>query len=62
MNCLLQIIELVIIHFSPQEYLRTEPSQRNIDSTLIFLVHQRKEPESFIDVFPSWNKNMWKVE
>ena len=44
-----------------QEYLRTEPSQRNIDSTLIFLLHQRKEPESFTNVFPSWNKDMWKV-
>ncbi|XP_057374206.1 gelsolin, cytoplasmic-like [Daphnia carinata] len=45
-----------------QEYLKTEPSQRSVDSTLIFIIHQSQEPESFTDVFPTWNRNMWKVQ
>ncbi|XP_057374251.1 gelsolin, cytoplasmic-like [Daphnia carinata] len=45
-----------------QEYLKTEPSQRSVDSTLIFMIHQRQEPESFTDVFPTWNRNMWKEQ
>ena len=44
-----------------QEYLRTEPSHRAADSTLIFLVRQRNEPENFKDIFPSWDDNMWEV-
>ena len=42
-----------------QEYLRTEPSSRSVDSTLIFLIRQRQEPQSFKDVFPAWDN--WKV-
>jgi len=44
-----------------EEYLRTEPSHRAADSTLIFLVRQRNEPENFKDIFPSWDDNMWEV-
>lgn len=42
-----------------QEYLRTEPSERSIDSTLIFLIRQYQEPDSFKNVFPAWET--WKV-
>jgi len=45
-----------------QEYLRTEPSQRAVDSTLIFLIRQRNEPENFKEIFPSWNDNMWQEQ
>lgn len=44
-----------------QEYLRTEPSQRVVDSTPIFLIRQRNEPDNFKDIFPSWNDNLWEV-
>jgi len=43
-----------------QEYLRTEPSQRVVDSTPIFLIRQRNEPDNFKDIFPSWNDNLWE--
>lgn len=45
-----------------QEYLRTEPSERSSDSTLIFLIRQRQEPESFTAVFPAWDQDYWKVK
>ena len=50
-----------MIVFQTKEYLRTEPSQRAVDSTLIFLIRQRNEPENFKEIFPSWNDNMWQV-
>jgi len=51
-----------MIVFQTKEYLRTEPSQRAVDSTLIFLIRQRNEPENFKEIFPSWNDNMWQEQ
>ncbi len=45
-----------------QEYLRTEPSHRSSDSTLIFLIRQRQEPDNFAAVFPTWDPDYWKVK
>ena len=35
-----------------QGYLRTDPTQRNEDNTLIFTIKEGKEPRSFTNLFP----------
>lgn len=45
-----------------QDYLRTEPSDRSADATLVFMCRQEEEPDNFKLIFPDWNDNMWKEQ
>ena len=44
-----------------QEYIRTDPTDREKDSTVIFAVKQGMEPEAFKLLFPSWSDVFWQV-
>ncbi|XP_059482948.1 gelsolin, cytoplasmic isoform X2 [Neocloeon triangulifer] len=42
-----------------EEYLKTDPTDRNHDKALIFTLRQGHEDKSFTSLFPSWDDNMW---
>jgi len=44
-----------------EEYLKSDPTDRSHELTLIFTVKQGDEPVSFTAVFPSWDSNLWEV-
>ena len=41
-----------------QNYIDTDPTERNSCNTLIFTVFQGEEPKSFTSDFPTWNVSM----
>ncbi|CAG0902194.1 unnamed protein product [Darwinula stevensoni] len=45
-----------------EEYIRTDPTDREKDSTVIFAVKQGMEPEAFKLLFPSWSDMFWKEQ
>jgi hypothetical protein len=44
-----------------QEYLKTDPTDRSHELTLIFTLKQGYEPVSFTSLFPSWDPSLWEV-
>lgn len=42
-----------------EEYIRTDPTDRNLDNTLILVVKQGEEPDSFKSFFNSWDPELW---
>ncbi|XP_067013400.2 gelsolin, cytoplasmic isoform X2 [Anabrus simplex] len=43
-----------------EEYLKTDPSDRNHALNVIFTIKQGEEPASFKTLFPSWDPKMWE--
>jgi hypothetical protein len=44
-----------------QEYLKSDPTDRSHELTLIFTLKQGHEPVSFTSLFPSWDASLWEV-
>lgn len=44
---------------SALEYIETDPSNRDVDSTLLIQVKQGFEPPTFSGLFLGWNPNLW---
>jgi len=44
-----------------EEYLKSDPTDRSQELTLIFTVKQGDEPVSFTALFPSWDSSLWEV-
>lgn len=42
-----------------EDYVRTDPTERNLDNCVILKVKQGEEPQSFTSIFKTWNPNMW---
>ncbi|XP_064474510.1 gelsolin, cytoplasmic-like isoform X1 [Ornithodoros turicata] len=42
------------------EYVKTDPTQRDLNNTAIITVNQDQEPEGFTSLFDSWDPNLWK--
>ncbi|KAK7862831.1 hypothetical protein R5R35_000849 [Gryllus longicercus] len=45
-----------------QEYLKSDPTDRNHDLNVIFTIKQAEEPDSFKTLFPSWSNSLWEIE
>ncbi|KAA0186575.1 hypothetical protein HAZT_HAZT004260 [Hyalella azteca] len=43
-----------------QDYVKTDPTDRSLEKTVILRVNQGEEPVAFTSIFPSWNPNMWE--
>lgn len=60
MNIIFEIkIVFYLVKF--QEYLKSDPTDRSHELTLIFIVKQGDEPASFTSLFPSWDPSLWEV-
>uniref|UniRef100_A0A4D5R9Y8 Gelsolin, cytoplasmic n=1 Tax=Scolopendra viridis TaxID=118503 RepID=A0A4D5R9Y8_SCOVI len=44
-----------------EEYVRTDPTERTLDNTVIITVKQTEEPSSFKSLFKRWDNNYWNV-
>ncbi|XP_054715456.1 gelsolin, cytoplasmic-like isoform X2 [Uloborus diversus] len=42
-------------------YINSDPTDRDIDNTLIVKIKQYEEPEAFKSYFSDWNENLWDV-
>lgn len=42
-----------------EDYIRTDPTERSLDNTVIITVKQREEPKGFTALFDSWNVDLW---
>ncbi|XP_067138441.1 gelsolin, cytoplasmic-like isoform X3 [Centruroides vittatus] len=42
-----------------EDYIRTDPTERTLDNTVIITIKQGEEPATFIAIFDEWNSNMW---
>lgn len=42
-----------------EDYIRTDPTERTLDNTVIITVKQAEEPATFITFFEDWNYNLW---
>ncbi|CAG0921435.1 unnamed protein product [Notodromas monacha] len=47
--------------FYKSEYIKTDPTERSLDNTVIFAVKQGMEPVAFKSVFPKWDDALWDV-
>ncbi|GFG33063.1 hypothetical protein Cfor_12089 [Coptotermes formosanus] len=45
-----------------EEYLKSDPTDRSHELTLIFTVKQGDEPVSFTALFPSWDASLWEPD
>lgn len=45
-----------------ENYIKTDPTERTLDSTVILRINQGEEPAAFTAIFPSWNQDMWQKE
>ncbi|KAJ9583648.1 hypothetical protein L9F63_022014, partial [Diploptera punctata] len=43
-----------------EEYLKSDPTDRSHELTLIFTLKQGDEPMSFTSLFPSWDPSLWE--
>ncbi|XP_069161858.1 gelsolin, cytoplasmic isoform X3 [Procambarus clarkii] len=43
-----------------ENYVKTDPTERTLDSTVILRVTQGEEPAAFTAIFPAWNPDMWQ--
>lgn len=43
-----------------EQYLKSDPSDRSFELTLIFTLKQGDEPLSFTSLFPSWDPSLWE--
>nr|XP_045622592.1 gelsolin, cytoplasmic-like [Procambarus clarkii] len=44
-----------------ENYVKTDPTERTLDSTVILRVTQVEEPAAFTAIFPAWNPDMWQL-
>lgn len=45
-----------------ENYIKTDPTERSLDTTVIVRVNQGEEPASFTSIFPAWNPDLWEKE
>ncbi|XP_071551648.1 gelsolin, cytoplasmic isoform X2 [Panulirus ornatus] len=43
-----------------ENYIKTDPTERTLDSTVILRINQGEEPAAFTSIFPAWNPDMWQ--
>lgn len=43
-----------------EDYVRTDPTERNLDNTVIIKVKQNDEPLGFTSIFNSWDPKLWE--
>lgn len=43
-----------------ENYIKTDPTERSLDTTVIVRVNQGEEPASFTSIFPAWNPDLWE--
>ncbi|XP_067616887.1 gelsolin-like [Eurosta solidaginis] len=44
-----------------KKYIKQEPTDRTVDSVSVIRITQGKEPRVFTRMFPTWDKDYWKV-
>lgn len=44
-----------------EDYIKADPTERNLENTVFITVKQEQEPKSFTSLFKHWDVNMWKV-
>jgi hypothetical protein len=44
-----------------EDYISSDPTDRNLDNTVIIKLHQGEEPPAFTSVFENWNPEMWNT-
>jgi hypothetical protein len=44
-----------------QEYIEDDGLERTVDSAIVVVVKQNKEPKVFKKLFPEWDTDMWNV-
>lgn len=42
-----------------EDYISTDPTDRNLDNTLVLVVKQGEEPDSFKSFFKGWDPELW---
>nr|XP_027221280.1 gelsolin, cytoplasmic-like [Penaeus vannamei] len=45
-----------------ETYIKTDPTERTLASTVLLRVNQGEEPAAFTSIFPAWNPDMWEKE
>lgn len=45
-----------------ENYIRTDPTERTLDSTVLLRVNHGEEPAAFTSIFPAWNPDLWQKE
>ncbi|XP_042220528.1 gelsolin, cytoplasmic isoform X3 [Homarus americanus] len=43
-----------------ENYIKTDPTERTLDATVILRINQGEEPAAFTSIFPAWNPDMWQ--
>ncbi|XP_063598696.1 LOW QUALITY PROTEIN: gelsolin, cytoplasmic-like [Penaeus indicus] len=43
-----------------ETYIKTDPTERTLASTVLLRVNQGEEPAAFTSIFPAWNSDMWE--
>ncbi|XP_068226728.1 gelsolin, cytoplasmic isoform X2 [Palaemon carinicauda] len=43
-----------------ENYIRTDPTERTLSSTVLVRVNQGEEPAAFTSIFPAWNPDLWQ--
>jgi len=43
-----------------EDYIRGDPTERNLDNTVIIKLHQGEEPPAFTSVFSKWDTDLWQ--
>lgn len=51
----------LILETDSQEYVKTDPTERDPNSTAIITVNQAQEPDAFTALFDHWDANLWEV-
>lgn len=46
---------------SLQKYIKQEPTDRTVDTVSVIRITQDNEPRVFTRMFPTWDKDYWKV-
>lgn len=43
-----------------KNYIKTDPTERSLDTTVILRINQGEEPAAFTAIFPAWNPDLWE--
>jgi hypothetical protein len=44
-----------------ENYIRSDPTDRSLDNTVILQIHQGEEPRAFTSVFKHWDPQLWET-
>lgn len=45
-----------------ENYIKSDPTERSLDNTVMVRIKHNEEPAAFTSIFPSWNPEMWQKE